>query len=73
MRRCENKDNPHFSCAPFHDMMEKNRKKPGEPMKPVSQKAIRALALLLALVAGLGYAVVNTYEAYTQMVVEQRQ
>lgn len=55
-------------------MMEKNRKKPGEPMKPVSQKAIRALALLLlALVAGLGYAVVNTYEAYTQMVVEQQQ
>lgn len=56
-------------------MIEKNREKPGEHMKHISQKAIRVLALLLllALIAGLGYAVVNTYAAYTQMVVAQQQ
>ena len=44
-------------------------------MKHISQKAIRVLALLLvlALIAGLVYAVVNTYQVYTQMVVEQQQ
>lgn len=44
-------------------------------MKYLSQKTVRvlALALLLAVVLVLGYAVVNTYEAYTQMVVEQQQ